>query len=201
MKLIFNGITACLTALLFTLNANAQTVDYIINYKSDTVKCAIGKGFLAKNYSYKLTPDGKSVKISIDDVKEYYIAKDKILNRAVIREGKDKREYMQLIEGGKIDLYEKNTTTTYGSGPNQMINTTSNTLWYISKGSDTVKEVKNNEVSIFSLFNKSRKDRKSDFVEMIHDNKEVYDKYIADDKYSFKQVQRLVHYYNTGILL
>ena len=33
---------------------------------------------------------------------------------------------------------------------------------------------------------------------MIKDNKEVYDKYLADDKFGFAQIRNLIHLYNTG---
>ena len=53
----------------------------------------------------------------------------------------------------------------------------SSTRWYVSKGSDTVKVLKNSDLSLGTLFFKSREKRMSDFEEMIKDNKEVYDKY------------------------
>jgi len=102
-----------------------------------------------------------------------------------------------VIEKGKISLYEMiyttytGTTTTYSG---TMTTNTTTTEWYVSKGSDNVSDIKTS--GLFML--KAKQKRKDTFAEMLKDNKNIYDKYLAEDKFSFKQIRNLVHLYNTG---
>ena len=97
--------------------------------------------------------------------------------------------FMQVIEDGKICLYEDEITRYTGTV------TTTSILWYVTKGSVT-QELKTNE--FFTGFNKKKKDRKLDFANMLMDKKAVYDLFIKDDQFSFDQLRNIVHLYNTG---
>ena len=87
---------------------------------------------------------------------------------------------MTVVESGKINLYE--LITNY--------NNVTVTEWFASKGTDTGILIKDNSLS----GNRKRRD----FEALIADNKAVYEKYTADDKFRFNNIRNLVHLYNTG---
>lgn len=198
MNLNFTKLSICILGLLLTVGAKAQKRDYVITANKDSVYCTISRSFFTGNSSYKVN-DGKSVRIKPDEIKEFYSGDKDVKQRSVVKAGKKKHEFMTVLEDGKISLYQEITSNPGGMGANGVVyGGTSSTQWYIAKGNDTVTEVKNNDFSLAIIFNKSRKHRKADFVEFISDNQAVYDKYKAEDKFSFKQVRDLVHIYNTG---
>lgn len=63
------------------------------------------------------------------------------------------------------------------------------------KGDDIVQEIKTSD---WFVLGKSKKARKDVLAGMLYDNKEVYNKFVADDSFSFDQIRNLVHLYNTG---
>jgi len=201
MKILSAQTFAFVILLLFTLSAKAQNSDYVITTNGDTLACTITTPAFVQNGKYKTSGMDKSKQILMSEIKEYYISKDSALFRKVYkRPGKTgSAKFMVVLENGKINLYEEIINTTYmNPGMNGGMYTNSSTTWYLSKGSDTLKAIKNADFSISALFFKSRKSRENEFAEMIMDNKKVYDKYLADDKFSFKEVRNLVHVYNTG---
>jgi hypothetical protein len=201
MKIFPKILMICNILVLASLNLKAQNKDYVITIRGDTLACTITTPAFVPNGKYKTAQMNRPREISENEIKEYYISKDRILYREVLkRPGKAASAlFMVVLESGKINLYDETTNTTYmNSGPYGGVSSSSSTVWYISKGSDTIKPIKNSDFSISSVFFKSRKTRENVFAGMIMDNKEVYDKYLADDKFSFKQVRYLVHLYNTG---
>ena len=103
---------------------------------------------------------------------------------------------MRVLESGKINLYDE-TTKNMIPGPNGMSFNGSTTQLYAAKGSDSVKELEYSQFGAIQ-FN-SKKDRMNVLAEMLKDNKDVYDKFIAGNKFSFDQIKYLVHLYNTGL--
>ena len=194
MTKIFICTLAISAFLIFSSKVKAQS-DYIITQKGDSVPCFISRPFLSKIDRYKTDNNGKSIKITPLEIKKYYRADHDALYYSVYKTGKDEPEFMPVIEHGKINLFEVIIVSHSGGGMMTSANTYSTTYWYISKGTDTVKELK---TSGFIWLGKSKKDRKDIFGDLIKDNKAVYDQYVADDKFSFKQLRKLVHLYNTG---
>ena len=186
MKISFTKALIFITAIILTFNANAQS-DYVITVKGDSIPCKISIPLIGSN-KYKSDAMSGPEKIKPDVIKEYYIARKNFRQRAVFRDNSTKPTYMTVIERGKISLYEM----VYSNYYNGM--TTTTVTWYVSKGSDNVSDLKTS--ALFSF--KSRQTRKDDFAEMLKDNKVVYDLYISEDKFSFKQIRNLVHLYNTG---
>ncbi len=176
-------------ATILTIRANAQQyTDYVITVKGDSIPCNISTPLIG-NIKYEGGGMTKPEKIKPDAIKEYYIASKKSLSRSVFKEGTSKPMFMTVVEKGKISLYEMiNTNYMYGGG------STTTVTWYVGKGSDYVTDFKSSGL----FFAKSRKQRKDNFGEMLKDNQAVYDKYKTEDKFSFKQIQNLVHLYNTG---
>jgi hypothetical protein len=172
--------------------------DYVITTKGDSIPCNINKPFFG-SIRYQGASMTKAQKIEPDAVKEYFRSKNNDLQRVVYKEDDTDPLFMKVIEKGKISLYQliitrTTTTSTATTGYGSTTTTNSTKTWYIAKGTDSVKEFKTS--ALFA--SKSRKERKDDFGEMLKDNKAVYNKYIAEDKFSFKQIQNLVHLYNTG---
>jgi hypothetical protein len=174
---------------LFALNANAQTEDYVININGDTVKCELSLYSLG-GPKYKV-PDGKKEKIDIEKIKEYYHASNDLRFRAVYVDTLSKPKYMQVIESGPICLYQY-APANY-SGTMGML-TTSAIQWFVSKKGDRAIALKSTSL----LGSGNKQERKDTLSEMLKDKPEIYNKYVADDKFSFKQIINLVHLYNTG---
>jgi hypothetical protein len=177
----------------------AQNNDYVITTNGDTLACKISELGWVHNGNYKTEQMKTKKQIQLSEIKEYYISKHNVIYRKVYKRANKPRsaEYLRVVENGKINLYEEINNTTYMSASGGMYSNSSSE-WYISKNSDTAKVLKSSDMSLATLFFKSKEKRKNDFAEMIMDNKEVYDKYLADDKFSFKQIRDLVHLYNTG---
>ena len=150
---------------------------------------------------YKTEGMTSAEKIKPDEILEYYIARKNSLQHSVsVSNNKNMSPvFMTVVEKGKISLYQLVVTTSYYNNGMTSYNygmtpSSSTTTWYIGKGSGDVDELKTS--GLFSMA--SRKSRKDELGQLFADNKEVYDKYIADDKFSFKQIRNLVHLYNTG---
>jgi hypothetical protein len=194
MKTPFTKTFIFLTLLFFTFNLKAQNRDYIITVKGDTINCKI----IGEKYKAEGMDNPKH--ISFYEIKEYYIAKDNILNRAVYLPEHRLPQFMTVLESGKINLYE-HTKEYYhmNSFAGGMSYSTYITEWYIAKETDTVAIIKNSDIFLGAIFFKPKKTRKNDFAEMIKDNKVIHDKFIAEDKFSIAQIRNLIHLYNQGL--
>lgn len=194
MKALFAQTVLCFALLFFTSNLKAQNRDYLITIKGDTLNCKIN------GEKYKADGMDKPKRISFYEIKEYYIAKDNLLCRAVYLPEHRLPQFMTVLESGKINLYQQtNEYYQMNSVQGGMSYSTSITDWYIAKETDTVTIVKNSDISLGAIFFKSKKTRKNDFAEMLKDNKAVYDKFIAEDKFSIGEIRNLIHLYNTGL--
>ncbi|MDN5287073.1 MAG: hypothetical protein JWR38_3347 [Mucilaginibacter sp.] len=190
MKLLFTKAALCILAILFATGVKAQqNPDYVITAKGDSVPCKIKTPLISCSAgNYKTTANSASVKIKPDEISEYYLSKKETRYKSVIKEGKTKPEFLTVLETGKINLYEQ-VTEVYTNNA-----VTNVTQWYVAKGTDTVKQLKTDDL----IISKSRKQRKGEFASLISDNKVIYDKYTAENKFSFKQIRDLVRQYNAG---
>jgi hypothetical protein len=141
MKFLYAPTLLFSFILLFTLNANAQTEDYVITTKGDTLKCSISFPLIGAS-KYTLAGGGAK-KFDRDEIKEYYITRKDLRKRAVFKEDKTKAEYMTVIENGPISLYEV-IYTHY----NQFGGSYSTTDWYVSKNSERVTGLKTSSLFI-----------------------------------------------------
>jgi hypothetical protein len=189
VKNLFVKTLIFIAAVTLTFNAKAQT-DYVITVKGDSIPCKITTPLVGRP-KYKVDSASDSKKIKPDEIREYYIARKDFRERSVYTDSNSKPIFVTIIEKGRISLYEL-VTSHYNNGF-----TTTTTEWYAGKGSDYVTDLKTSSLFLF----KSKKKRKDIFGEMLSDNKAVYDKYVGEDKFSFKQIRNLVHLYNTGQLL
>ena len=171
--------------------ACAQYPDYVINANGDTLHCIITHPLFSGNGKYQTVKMKKAEKLNPDNIQEYAITGKNSPFRAVVKLGNHFKEFMPVIENGKIKLYEQTTTYNNMNG-GRITGTSSTTYWYVSKGSDTIRPVKTTSISF------SKKHREDYLASLFKDNKTVYDKFIADDKFSFDQIRNLVHIYNTG---
>lgn len=202
MKFVFSLFVA--TILIGTRQANAQDTgkypDYLITNKGDTITCLVKRPLLSNQQVYVTASSKKSNDILPEDVKEYSSSKDKAVYLSAYEEGKRKPKFFKVIEKGKINLLEELKTNVYVSNNFNGMSTVDRSttkLFYVSKGTDTVKKIKSSSLWFF----KSKKERKDELGDLFSDNQAVHDKYIADDKFSFKQIRILVHLYNTGELV
>jgi hypothetical protein len=170
---------------LCTVFAQIPTFNYVLNRKGDTIKCDFKKPFMGKLRYVPLGSD-KAIKITTDEIKEYYRAKDSVMVVATVLPGERSPDFVNLLERGKINMYERIVITysNYGS--------TTTYYWYINKGSDPLKELK--ATTIFT--DGSRKERRKMFSEMIADDESLKGQFEADNDFSLKRLQYYVHEYN-----
>jgi hypothetical protein len=187
------NLIALTTLLVAALTARAQNNDRVITVTGDTIACQINLPVFSAP-KYRTSKNEKAKKIKTDSVKEYYTADKSTWYRRVFYDPKvlwvrNKVCFMTVVESGKINLYELITSTT-SYGANGTMYSSSNTGWYVSKGTDTAILIKGTLLA--------RQKRKNEFADLLADNKTVYDKYMADDKFGFDEIRNLVHLYNTG---
>lgn len=187
-KMFVLSIIMLFSSILKAQYMSVVNSDYVITAKGDSIFCDVSKPFIGK-YSYRQFDDRKSKKILPAEIKEFYLGEKNETYRPVYTPGSNRPEFLEVLEKGAIKLYVKEVITySYGGA------SSSTTVWYVSKGSDTVNELKTS-----SLFlPKSRKERKNELAEMLIDKKDVYNKYISDDKFNFDQIRSIIHFYNTG---
>jgi len=171
------------------LFAQKPTFNFVINKKGDTIKCDFKRPFLGK-LRYQPIDANSYIKITTDDIKEYYTVKDSSLTVATVLPDKTNPEFVTLLERGRIRMYEKVVVTysQYGS--------TYTYYWYVNKGNDPLKQLK--ATTIFT--DGSRKERKNMFAEMIADDPALMEQFKADNDFGIKRLQYYVHQYNEDIL-
>ena len=181
----------CLCLIVYSNLAYAQKQDYVITKTGDTLKGQFtGKKFQADNWE-------KPKKLDLDDYKEIYKARDNNLSRAVLLPGSGGPEFITVLESGKINLYRlESTEYSYMTANGHWYSTGSAMRLYVGKGNDSVQEL--DYTTPMMIHFKSKKKRMNLLAEMLNDNKDVYDKFINEDKFNFGQIRNLVHLYNTG---
>jgi hypothetical protein len=191
MKIRHHKLLIFLVIILFALKSKAQPyVDYVITQRRDTIRCDLTKSITGID-KYKNKSMDREKKIKPDEISEYFDGVFRVLKRSVFIDSAKTPEFATVIEKGKIDLYQTAIISTSSGGASK------NITWYVGKGSNYVSDLKTN-----ALFSSTAKKKRRDVLgEMFRDNKEVYNKYIGEDKFTFKQIQSLVHLYNTGMPL
>jgi hypothetical protein len=197
MKPLIKLFLPALIFIVYISPATAQGNDYIITDKGDTIKGQLtGRRFKANGWE-------KAKKINLDSIKETYIAEDDILKRAIYNPINTKRVFMTVLENGKINLYVHNEVgptagVTYFTSMRALtptIGAVSTPHWYVAKGIDTLESL---DLSVSIISFKPSKKRMDVLAQLIADNKEIYDKFISEDKLTLRQVRNIIHLYNTG---
>jgi len=171
------------------LLAQKLTFNYVINKKGDTIRCDFKKPLLGR-LRYQPIGANSFIKVTTDEIIEYYTVKDSTLNVAAVLPNSTEPEFLTLLERGKINMYEKIVTSysQYGS--------TTTFYWYINKDGNLLKQLK--ATTIFT--DGSRKDRKNMFADMIADDPTLMEQFKADNDFSIKRLQYYVHQYNKDVL-
>ena len=164
--------------------------DLVITTKGDSIQCNINPFPAIGAIKYKSAAMVKPEKLDPAKVKEYFTFGSKVDVRAVFIDNSKTPVYMKVVEKGKICLYEKADLCAICSGANA--SEISDDDWYIAKGTDHVTCFKTIGISF------ARQKRKNDFAQLLKDNQVIYDKYLAEDKFSFVAIRNFVHLYNTG---
>ncbi len=179
----------CIILPFSKLFAQKPTYNYVITNNNDTIKCEIKTPIMGKvKYKPITATDDTYIKITLSDIKEYYIAKDSSTYVAVVLPYSTDIGYLALIESGKINLYEKNTS--YYDNVTHTPNT--NTYWYVSKDFASLKELKST-----TIYNDgSQKKRKEFFMDLIADDAPLLEKFKAENNFSFNRLSFYVYQYN-----
>lgn len=184
----------CISSIGLGSDLYAQT-DYIINNDNAKIMGEVKSHNVDK---VKFIPAGekKVQKFNAEQLKEVYQAGHGVY-RSIVREEGGSPSFLQVLEDGKIKLYEyyQAGSTMYsapmagggmgfvgGSGPKKR--------WYAQKDGGAVADIKSNGIW------GSRKDRKDNFLNMIKDNPHVAERYAKADKFSFDFVRSLIVEYN-----
>ncbi|RYZ95328.1 MAG: hypothetical protein EOP47_26045 [Sphingobacteriaceae bacterium] len=172
---------------IFTVPAKAQQHDFVITNNGDTVQCKLKFAFFGGAPSYQTDTLGEFIKIKSDKIRYFRSFKDGKTRRAakaVYINGSKKRRFIDIVQEGEIMMY-KMVQTGY--------NYVQTTTWYAAKGTDTLTELKTSAI----LATTSRKSRKEFLKDILKDKPEIYDKYVADDSFSFAAIGDLIYLYNT----
>ncbi|MGZ3945361.1 MAG: hypothetical protein ACXVJB_10480 [Mucilaginibacter sp.] len=167
------------------LFAQKPTFNYVLTIKGDTIKCNFKKPFMGKLRYVPLESD-KAIKITTDDIKEYYDAKDSVMVVAAVLPGETSPKFLDLLERGKINMYERIVIT------NSQYGSTTTYYWYVNKGNDLLKELK--ATTIFT--DGSRKERKKMFSEMIADDEPLKAQFEADSDFGLGRLRYYIRQYN-----
>jgi len=168
-----------------SLCSKAQNPDRIITVKNDTIPCTITLMADEYSYSYKKVEKDEPIKIETTNVKEFYSGDKKIWKRRVYQNGHLIPYFLTVIELGKISLFEDVTTLT-SYGPFNTTSVSKTIEWYVAKGNDHADLLKSSKFKVFG-----EKKSKNAFVALIEDNKEVYNKFLVDNSFSFDEIKRI----------
>ncbi len=163
--------------------------DYVIMSSGDTVYCKIGSTFFNSTLKYKTDEMKSAVPIDPVKLKSYYLEKRNEVYVSVLAPEQRKPEFMRLVEDGQIKLYEQ---------VNNVPNMSSVSIWFISKNFGPIEKLKIDGVLLGSKMG-SRKSREELLSEIIQDKPNVYEKYLANKKFTNENIKSVVHFYNTGV--
>jgi hypothetical protein len=165
---------------LSTTSAYAQN-DYVVINKNDTIRGSLEP--IYKAYP-KLISGSKTIWCHPSIVKSYFNSKKGSLYRSVMMTGAEEPIFLQILETGKINLYEweysyDNTGTT-----------TTSITWYADKAGYPLKEVKRTGVG----GNASARKVAMEFL--LSDNGPIAQEFINKETYSFDYLRATIRKYN-----
>jgi hypothetical protein len=171
-----------------SLDGKSQS-DYIINNTGDTTYGKITHNVLKKP---RFAANGKTITCKPEMIREYYQSNRDRLVCSRNLPGEETPIFLDVLEKGKIMLYEIETKmrTNTGTGmPNTSITSTT-TTWYAQKGVQQLREIKTNIIS------GSRADRKDALLFLINDNAELLARFKSEPSFSFEMIRKLIQDYN-----
>jgi hypothetical protein len=178
---------SCSILLVLALHLKAQNQDYVIITKGDKLLCKISFPLFSVDVRYKTNDMSEPETLDPYQINEYYVAEGKKTYRAVYEPESKALKFMLVLESGKINLYECTIRGYTSNGYTKM-----GTIRYIEKKPDIFTAFKPRPF----YYEKTESSWRDEFVELIKDNKDVYDKYVADKKFTFKEVIKITHLYN-----
>ncbi|MFI5159079.1 MAG: hypothetical protein ACHQF4_09450 [Sphingobacteriales bacterium] len=175
---LYSGIFLILV-ISFAAEAQRAPCDYIITRKGDTIKCTISKNiFSGLRYRVSSKDDYKAV--DVNEINEYYTYQNNETFRAFKIPETDKVTFLELLESGKIDLYELKSRH-YRSN---------NIFWFAAKNDNKLIEIKN------TLILHPTNADKENLIKLISNNVAAVQKINGDKAYSFKNIKDAIHQYN-----
>ncbi len=186
------SLSIILLLVLFGFTARAQD-DYVITAAGDSIPCKIKIPFGGGTATYFKKGMFEPKSMAYWQVKRYYIADKKQLFESVVLKGTKDHYYMNLIENGKIKLYEVKDVN-YAWGRNVTYKMT-DLAWFINAGADTVQAIKTTQRGLAAFA--GREKRRDELSERLKDNQPLYDLYVGNEV-NFKDLRKIIHSYNTG---
>ncbi len=169
----------------FVKLSNAQE-GYVITQKNDTIKCDVRSwGYGGAKYK---TAEGKTVKIYVNDFKEYRFTKDSTIYRAKFLFGGKKQDFLALLENGKICLY--GYSINYGGALGNY------GQLYVIKSTDTTNKLSPIVIGGLGYDGPNRTERKKILFDMMSDEPKIANAYKAEDTLNPDKVRKYVQMYN-----
>lgn len=182
---------ACLSFLVFTCifigKANAQA-GYIITQKNDTIKGelkirAFGRPVFKPADKADFTP------IILDTLKEYQLKDSSVWVAERLPTTSmnfiSKPQFVQLLETGKIRLYQQTGTDRYRLR-----------TWYVAQTPDSLIAIKTDDIVLAG--GGSKKGRKEILAAMFADQPDIKAAFNATGKFDFDTIRLYIHKYNQG---
>ncbi len=175
----------------------AQDINYsyVITNNNDTIKCEIKTLFFGSvKYKPLSATNNKFISASPSNIKEYHIAGNENSFVAIAVADEGKIGYIAILEKGRINLYEKVTSS---ENTNTQISSIS-TRWFVSKDYAPLQKLKTTTVYNGGAQDDQtiQKKPKEYFMEMIADDGPLLEKFEAETDFSFNRLQYYVHQYN-----
>ncbi|WP_231424414.1 MULTISPECIES: hypothetical protein [Pedobacter] len=183
--------------LCFNPSFAQKKSDYVILKSGDTIFTDIVRK--SNDFFFKVKQTDTLEKITADNIKAFFIVKNKIPLALKYVEGKDKPVYLTILESGKINLFESSSSNsvagvhisgmagsgTFGGGRSSDI-----TYYAQNNGADSLLFLKTNGIS------KSNAKGRLCFENLISDDKELFDFYKSKEEYSFDVIRAMIKAYN-----
>jgi len=197
MKIPFTSIYLIAFLFILSISAKAQDNDYVINNHGDTILCKIKTPAFGGDPRYQPlnAPKDDYTKISIENIKEYYLSDPQVAFRRIYKDSTGKGPnpvFMRPLERGEISIYLEDVSSSYAGAKGPY--TVQSAVWFITKNSDTASAIK---TAVVGIIKDSRDNRKDVLAELLKDKKGVYDKFIKDDKFKPRDIRNIIHLYNT----
>lgn len=190
MKKIFTS--AFIIFSLFSANLLKAQKDYVVTLAGDTLK---GEVFTTLFGSVRFVDQntGKEQKVSLANIKLYFISDDSLTYAAVKTSQDAKPQFLKRLLNGRIQLFQKTNSSPGGmSGSTgvMMSASMSTSYWYAGFNVDSLVEIKTS-----GLFG-SRAERQKKFYALIESYPELLEDFKKEKDFSFEMLKSYIRKYN-----
>jgi len=193
----------CLLSFLLIISYNlfAQHKGYLIYSNHDTVICAKVKNSKSNNNEVKYKRNDEDDDFETADaglIIQYQLSnKSGDIYKSMIKDPNEPPVFMQLLEDGKICLYEElvhGGMSTYSVNGIMYGGFSSSINWYISKNNEPLILIKTSDIAF------GEKKRRQILADMFKDDPKLYSEFGAGDDFSKFVIRGSIKHYNQAAL-